>query len=254
MKTFIPNIDPYYQTLIVVWGNLILFTSYLIYDFSLTSIVIAIFGLFLFGAFSEISIHRYFTHRTFQTDRFREHVLKVFALLAGQGAILSWVTVHRYHHAFEDTEKDPHSPLYHPWWKIYLGLFPKDYRKNLITDLLKSKDKDYYIFENKYYCYMWIAIWVLSFLISMDLFYLIVSGAAMWYIATSTVNVFSHSLLLGEKSYEDSVATNSVILNLLTGIGHHNNHHRQPENYSYSHAGEIDIYGWIIEKVFMKPT
>ena len=31
-----------------------------------------------------------------------------------------WVAVHRKHHAFTDTEKDPHSPLVHGFWKIQL--------------------------------------------------------------------------------------------------------------------------------------
>ena len=46
------------------------------------------------------------------------------------------------------------------------------------------------------------------------------------------------------------VATNSVILNFLTGIGHHNNHHIYPNRYTYKVDNEIDIPGLVIEKFF----
>ena len=31
------------------------------------------------------------------------------------------MAVHRKHHAFTDTDKDPHSPLVHGFWRIQLG-------------------------------------------------------------------------------------------------------------------------------------
>ena len=99
---------------------------------------------------------------------------------------------------------------------------------------------------------MWTAIWLISFLISPYLFYFIVSGSSLWYIATSAVNIINHGKLVGRVKYKDTVATNSSIMNLLTGIGNHNNHHKYPKSYTYSTGTEIDINGWIIKTFLMK--
>jgi len=244
--------SPYKQTLYVVWGNQLFFILGLALLWSWWTIPLAIFGLFVFGCFSEISVHRYYTHKSYKTSTFKEKILRVFALLAGQGAIISWVTVHRTHHAYEDTARDPHSPFFHPWWKILLGLYPQEYKKTLVVDLMRSAGWKYYLFENQYYWLLWTAIWLVTFLIHPILFYFIVSGSAMWYIATSAVNILSHSKIVGIQYYTETVATNSRLLNLFTAIGHHNNHHKFPNSYTYSLNGEIDIYGFVIKKFFAK--
>lgn len=240
----------YYQTLLVVWGNQVLFALFFILNFEWWMIPFLFLNLHLFGMFSEISVHRYFTHKSYKTGRLRQHLLKVFAFLTGQGAILTWVTTHRTHHAYEDTPKDPHSPFHLPWWKIYLGLFTQNYKKTLITDLLRDRDQKYYLFENKYYYLLWIGLWIASYAVHPMLFFFIVSGSAMWYFGTSIVNILSHGLILGTKRDENVVATNSSILNFLTGIGHHNNHHINPKDYSYSVNNEIDLNAWVIKKFF----
>jgi stearoyl-CoA desaturase (delta-9 desaturase) len=243
--------NSYKQTLYVVWGNFLLFLLSIFY-FNSWWLLTAIPALYVFGFFSEVSIHRYYTHKSYSTSEFGEKLLRVFAFLAGQGAVLSWVTVHRHHHAFEDGPKDPHSPLFHPWWKILLGLFPQEYKKNLVIDLMRSPGWKYFVFENKYYWLMWSATWVISFLISPYLFYFIVSGSAMWYIATSFVNILNHGKYVGSVRFPETVATNSVLMNWITGIGHHNNHHKYPNNFTYSIDKEFDINGLLIKKFLMK--
>jgi stearoyl-CoA desaturase (delta-9 desaturase) len=240
----------YNQTLYVVWGNHLLFILFMCLYFEWWMILAAILNIHIFGMFSEVSIHRYFTHKSFETTRWKQHILKIWAFLAGQGAVLSWVTVHRHHHAYEDQPGDPHSPFFIPWWKIYLGLFTNNYKRTLVTDLLRSKDKNYFIFENKNYWKMWTSLWIISFLIHPYLFFFFVSGAAMWYWATSIVNILSHGEKVGTKKDLKIVATNSNLLNLITGIGNHHNHHRFPKNYSYSTGPEIDLNSKVIEYFF----
>jgi stearoyl-CoA desaturase (delta-9 desaturase) len=243
--------DPYKQTLYVVWGNQILFLLASVFAPSLLMIPLAIIGLYVFGFMSEASVHRYFTHKSYTTTPFKEKILRVFALLSGQGATISWVTVHRTHHAYEDQPGDPHSPMHRSWIKILLGLFPNEYKKTIVIDLMRSPSWKYYVWENKYYWLIWTAVWAISFLINFYLFYFIVAGCAVWYLATVAVNIFNHTGSLGEKQYDDSVATNSKIMNFFTGAGHHNNHHKNPRSHTYSVDGEIDIYGTLIEKLFL---
>ena len=244
------NLHPYYQTLFVVWTNQILFWSATVLFFDVYTVFVIIAASYFFGCISEISIHRYLSHKTYKTTPMKEKVLLFFAFLTGQGATLSWVAVHRCHHAYEDTEQDPHSPLFIPAWKLILGLFPRqDYKISVIADLIRSKNKAYFIFENKYYWLLWTALWITTYFISFYLFYFIVAGSAMWYLMTCAVNIFAHGKI-GVKTNENAVGLNSTVLNVLTGAGHHNNHHSDPKNYSYKVTNETDIYAWVIEKVF----
>jgi stearoyl-CoA desaturase (delta-9 desaturase) len=246
------NPHPYYQTLFVVWGNQILWWISTILFFHVALIPLTIISMYLFGCMSEISIHRYLAHKAYSTTPFREKILLVFAFLAGQGASLSWVSVHRSHHAYEDTPKDPHSPQHIPTWKLVLGLFPRqEYKVSIVSDLFRSKNKQYFVFENKYYWLMWTALWIASALINFYLFYVIVSGAALWYLMTALVNIMAHGTHeYGTKTDLDAVAMNSKFLNVVTGAGNHNNHHSNPKNYSYKITIERDPYAWVIDRFF----
>ncbi len=57
-----------------------------------------------------IGLHRYFTHRAFETTRWLHAVLGVLGSAAFQGPIDRWVADHRRHHRYTDGPLDPHSP------------------------------------------------------------------------------------------------------------------------------------------------
>lgn len=58
----------------------------------------------------EAGMHRYFTHRSFEPSEPVKVMLAVAGSMAAQGPIVFWVATHRLHHAFADTDRDPHSP------------------------------------------------------------------------------------------------------------------------------------------------
>ncbi|QBJ98119.1 acyl-CoA desaturase [Rhodococcus sp. ABRD24] len=58
----------------------------------------------------EAGLHRYFTHRSFTATEPVKVFLGVAGSMAAQGPIVFWVANHRLHHAYADTERDPHSP------------------------------------------------------------------------------------------------------------------------------------------------
>lgn len=242
-------LTPYRQTQLVIWINQILFLLSVTWFFNFWMIPVTFLGMYIFGFMSESSLHRYYTHKSYETTTFKEKILRAFAFITGQGPILSWVTVHRTHHAYEETEKDPHSPLYLQWWKIYLALLPNRYKNNLVLDLMKNSGAKYFLFENKYYFFMWILTWTVSYNVNFYIFFFIVSGSAIWYIGTCMVNIIAHST--GEKRYTESVAFNNKLINFLTGVGNHNNHHKFPRNFTYKIDKEIDIYAIGIKKLFL---
>jgi stearoyl-CoA desaturase (delta-9 desaturase) len=59
-----------------------------------------------------LGLHRYFTHRAFETSPIAAWLLGVFGTWAFQGPIVRWVADHRRHHRFSDREFDPHSPYW----------------------------------------------------------------------------------------------------------------------------------------------
>lgn len=250
-----PTFSPYNQTLFVVWLNQILFwstTTILLFNgFPLWFIPLIMCSWYLFGAISEISVHRFLTHKAFKTTERKGRLLAWMATLVGQGPVLSWVAVHRHHHAFEDTSRDPHSPHFIPKWRLILGLFPKnEYKIGVIADLLRSKNKPYFVFENKWYWLMWIALWTSSALLNFYVFYFLVSGSALWYLCTQLVNIVCHGTV-GQKDYPNAVGLNNSLINAITGAGHHNNHHAFPASHTYKQRDDqTDIYAWLIDKLF----
>lgn len=57
-----------------------------------------------------VGYHRLLAHGTFNTTPKIRAALAVFGAMAGQGAPISWVAIHRRHHEFGDREGDMHSP------------------------------------------------------------------------------------------------------------------------------------------------
>ena len=77
---------------------------------TLTAALIA-FSFYVFtGLGITIGFHRYFTHGSFETNRFLRGLMAIAGSMAVQGPIITWVADHRRHHAFSDKEGDPHSP------------------------------------------------------------------------------------------------------------------------------------------------
>lgn len=58
----------------------------------------------------EGGFHRFFSHRAFKAKPTVTALFGVAGSMASQGPIVFWVATHRIHHAFTDTDRDPHSP------------------------------------------------------------------------------------------------------------------------------------------------
>ncbi|MGI8708264.1 MAG: acyl-CoA desaturase [Actinomycetota bacterium] len=73
------------------------------------AVIAGVFYLFT-GFGITVGFHRYFTHGSFETNRFLRGTLAIAGSMAVQGPVIKWVADHRRHHAFSDQEGDPHSP------------------------------------------------------------------------------------------------------------------------------------------------
>jgi sn-1 stearoyl-lipid 9-desaturase len=116
-----------------------------------------------------IGYHRLLTHRGFTTSKWMTRFLATCGTFALQSGPISWVTTHRLHHAFTETDKDPHSPRKGTWWAhigwIFSGVAqiqPDSVRQRYSPDLLRDP---YLVWIDKYYYVPMILVSIPLFLI-----------------------------------------------------------------------------------------
>ena len=160
--------------------------------------------------------HRYFSHAQFKTTPIIEIVMLYCGLLCGVRSPLTWAGVHRMHHAYSDTPKDPHSPKHVGKWRVFFSMYRiKTIPRKFIKDLLKNPRVMFFHKHGK-------TIWLTHFIITFFIF----GSVAIWvnflivafsYIGYGVLNTFGHDL-------EGPV--NRLWINLIAPFeGAHENHH-----------------------------
>ena len=127
--------------------------------------VIAIFGL-------SIGLHRYFSHKQFQTSKIYEIIVLLLVTLTGARSPLTWIGTHRMHHAHADTDKDPHSPDHVGFWNVLFNNWKvKKIERPYVRDLYKNPRV---MFFHKYWKYIHLSMAVIVSLIGIDYFIAII--------------------------------------------------------------------------------
>lgn len=209
-----------------------------------------------------IALHRYFSHRSFNTGPMRHKFLVWVSVLAAAGSPIAYATHHRHHHRNSDKPNDIHSP--HVSMLDAAGFFAnrpfKWYQdaKNLrMQDLPRDLFKmDHVAFVHRHYYTIWAIIFVISAAISWKVLFLYTLPLVGFYMLGSGVfiNILSHWKIPG--SYrnfdtDDKSQNNKWIHNWTMQEGLHNNHHKYPSTYDQAmRPGEFDMSGWIIKKFF----
>ncbi len=229
------------------------------------------FALFyIINVFSvDICLHRYFTHRAFETSLAMRYVLGWWAMFGGYGSVQVWVADHRRHHARTDQPGDPHSPYFDGHgrpltrWKgirhAHLGWLYDDaitdfdvYGKGLREDPVM---RFYHKTRLLWYVVSVLllpAMWGFAFGGAEAMFgTIMVAGflrMALALHALGAVNSFGH--VFGSKRYEDAkgeARNNPFVSLVLLGEGWHNNHHAHPRAaFNGRTPAELDPAGWVI--------
>lgn len=217
-----------------------------------------------------VGFHRYFSHKTFETNSWLSIVLAIFGSMAAHGPIISWVATHRCHHQYSDLTGDPHSPHLHGeegygklkgLWYAHIGwLFGSELPNSILfaKDLLKNPT----IFKiNQLYL-----VWVLLGLVIPALLGGVISRSwvglfqgFLWgglvrvfisFHATCSVNSITH--VFGSRPFKTSEQSrNNIWIALLTvGEGWHNNHHAFPNSAILGlEWWQIDLGAWTIRSL-----
>jgi sn-1 stearoyl-lipid 9-desaturase len=224
--------------------------------FSWSGVAIAAGLYYLTGAIGIcLGYHRLLTHRSMRLARPLEYLVATLGVLALQGGPIAWVATHRAHHAFSDTERDPHNAQRGFLWS-HVGWL---YRRNparlsrseehrFATDLLA--DPYYRFLETT--AVLWQAALVVV-LFAFGGWSWVVWGVFVRLVATYHVTwlVNSAAHLRGYRTFRgpgrDRSTNNWWVALLAWGEGWHNNHHAFP--FSARHGlrwFELDATWWTI--------
>jgi stearoyl-CoA desaturase (delta-9 desaturase) len=229
--------------------------AYAIYTQQYYLFAIAFISWLIIGPVSSvITLHRLLTHRSFKTYDWLETALSYISVISTVGPTISWVALHRQHHATSDKEGDPHSPYINGKFnfvqavKVWLGYewripnIPITY----VKDLMRSPTHKF-IFNN-YFKIIFVFSLILLLLDPVLWLFVYVVPASMTVHLIGVVNVLGHGH--GYRNHEtNDRSTNSWIANIVSlGDGWHNNHHAHGlRYYSGEKWWEWDLMGTIIK-------
>ncbi len=201
-------------------------------------------------------LHRYAAHKAFTMSRAWERFFFIFTYITQGSSYLSpraYGIMHRVHHAYTDTELDPHSPTYDKnlltmMWRTkntYSGIL---YGTIPVEERFTKNVPDWRKFD--LWCndwpsrLLWIGVYILFYVIfapSLWWFLLIPIHAVMGPLHGVIINWFAHKY--GHVNFEtDNTSKNLFKIDwLMFGEGYHNNHHKFPSKTNFAtNKGEFD--------------
>lgn len=188
--------------------------------------------------------HRYSAHRQFTMSKFWEKIFYIGSFIFQGSSYLSpWAygILHRLHHAYADTDKDPHSPkfsknIFALMWKtkkyyadIFKGLrdIPENFKKNL---------PEWRTFDNIAGSFVVRALWIALYGV---MYWFFEAPIWMYFVLLpiqmvmgpfhgAIINWYAHRF--GYVSHESSDTSKNLLPVdvLMLGESYHNNHHKFP--------------------------
>ena len=201
----------------------------------------------------EIGLHRYFSHNSFSTGKHKELFLLLVSVITAMGSPISWAGIHRLHHKYADTDKDPHSPSQKGVFYILFGLYNTELKipNFFIKNFFKSS---LLVFAHKNY-FKILFIWVGGLFVFGGVnavIFIFCLPVVLVYWATAIGIVLNHKW--GYRNFETKdKSVNSWVLSLYTlGGGWHNNHHKFPDKYNNRYNWwEWDLCALLIKVFFI---
>ncbi|XP_052180766.1 palmitoyl-monogalactosyldiacylglycerol delta-7 desaturase, chloroplastic-like [Diospyros lotus] len=199
-----------------------------------------------------LSFHRNLSHRSFKLPKWLEYLFAYCGVLALQGNPIDWVSTHRYHHQFCDSERDPHSPIDGFWFSHMSWLFDTNAvvercgKPNNVGDLEKQP---FYRFIQSTYILYPIALAFLLYAVGGFPFIVWGMGVRVVWVYHITWLVNSACHVWGTQAWPtgDLSRNNWWVALLAFGEGWHNNHHAF--EYSARHGlewWEIDMTWYVV--------
>jgi stearoyl-CoA desaturase (delta-9 desaturase) len=194
--------------------------------------------------------HRYAAHRMFTMNKGWEKFFYVLSFLFQGASYLSpraYAIMHRMHHAYADTELDPHSPKYDSnlfamMWRTR-NTYSRIFERTSVVDPIFTKEvPDWKWFDQFASSFairlLWIGVYITIYIIlgaPWWLFPLILIHAVMGPFHGVIINWFAHSIGYINFKMKDTSRNLFPVDIIMLGEGLHNNHHK--------HSGRAN-FGW----------
>ncbi|KAF6176061.1 hypothetical protein GIB67_000155 [Kingdonia uniflora] len=238
-------LDVRYATVMVLMHVLCLFAPF---TYSLGAGLIALILIFITGQFGmTLSYHRNLAHRSFKLPKWLEYLFAYCGVHALHGDPIDWVSRHRYHHKFSDSEKDPHSPTEGFWFSHIYWMFDNNYisqkcgdQLNIVEDLQKQL---FYRFLRSTYLAHSLTLGALLYVCGGFPYVVWGMGVRSIFVFHGTFLVRSVCHIWGYQTWNtgDLSKNNWFVAMIAFGEGWHNNHH------AFEYSARHGLESWEID-------
>lgn len=202
---------------------------------------------------NQVAQHRYFSHNSFSTSRFKHYFLYFASLTTGVNPVY-YANAHRHHHLHSDQPTDVHSPqvkfrhIFTPLYGLHSGIDFIHISAILDRPLRKI---------NRYWPWIFLGSAIVAAAVDWKIACYVILPAVIWnYIHMIVFRTWlSHWPIPGSyRNFDvDDHSYNHQGIHLFDlGEGLHNNHHRYPNRYNQAvKSNEFDFAGWVVEKCFL---
>lgn len=224
---------------------IIFFISLFFVSYGLSDFFIWLVFHYIMATGQAVCYHRYFSHKSFEVNRFVQFLMGFWGTLSSQRGPLWWASVHRSHHRHCGTKDDPHSPskgFIHSHMGWYVVRENTKIQWNNIQDLAKYPELR--VLEKLYFINFPLISFVLYWFGGMSA--MISYHMAVW---TSVNGSAAINSICHERDEVHCEALNLPWLALFNaGEGLHANHHNHPGSASCSNKwNQIDISYLVIK-------
>lgn len=252
----------FYPVLLLGFVGIYLYT----YGAGWAELIMAMLGYYVANISVGLGFHRLWSHSSYKTHKWIELILALTTAGTLQGPVLAWASDHQRHHAYADTENDPHTPLKFKdnvfkglfWSHIGWMLVGESSYKHLDRATLKRLGSNkILLWQLKYYWQLATAMnTVVPFLIGYFFggtiqagiagYLFIGLGRALQQQMTFCVNSLCH--FIGSSKYaNDSSRDIWWLFFLLLGENWHNFHHAFARDYRNGWKWyQLDVHKWLI--------
>ena len=231
---------------------------------NMTSYYIACISVFVAAYLLNISYISIFYHRGLTHDAIQlSPGLRKFVIATGSWVTgidpKAWSCMHRMHHIYSDTDKDPHSPMR---WGIFGTILGQLYSYNTTLRGLKRLDPQYTsVVPDLDFDINWLnrhRLWLAPYLTHAAIWLILGLGFHSWLLGYAyfagmmthplqgwLVNAFGHAAGYRNFKVDDNSRNNTLVAWFVFGEGYQNNHHRFPKAAKFSMRWfEVDMgYG-----------
>lgn len=125
---------------IVIFHHIALIYGLWLFDFSTMYVILSILSGYVMFALFGHGGHLYISHKQYKDTWYNGAYAYLINLFTAAGGPFNFTVLHRHHHKYTDTDRDPHSPTHIGWWRVYLLMWkPVEVNPASVRDMARSK-------------------------------------------------------------------------------------------------------------------